>query len=668
VFVVGVVVASGCAQTPSLLLGSPPASETVGSITLTGLEAPDRCDPLDQRHCLLPFPSNTFTVETPTTATGRRVNFARASMPTNSEGVQVDPSELNRNDGFSPGQAISLHIANLDVAASKINDVTDIGRSLQADAPVVLLDATTGQRWPYWGELDTSVADPNDAVLYIRPARNYPDGHRMVVALRNLVDTNGAAIPASDVFRAYRDRLRSNVAEVEARRFRYERVLRQLGEHGVVRDDSLFIAWDFTVASTRNLTERMLHIRDVALQAIGSGAPAFSVDSVDVAPNPGIARRVTGTFDVPLFLDLGGVAGSRFVNDANGLPVRTGTYKASYICNVPDVALAAPGRAGVYGHGLLGSNDEVNAGNVRAMSAEHNFVFCATKWIGMSDEDVGNAIVTLSDISNMVTNADRLQQGMLNTIVLARLMKSTDGLVRDPAFQNASGAPVIATGAVFYDGNSQGGIMGGAVTAVSTEWTRAVLGVTAMNYSTLLQRSVDWTLYRSVYDPSYPTVIERGIGLSLLQMLWDRGEANGYANHITNAPLAGTPRHKVLLEIGIGDFQVSNWAAFVEARTIGARLACPATVPGRFPGADPLWNVPCMDPARDHERGSGIVLWDSGTPAPPTGNIAPTVGVDSHEDPRADAKNRSQKSQFLMDNGTIVDVCGGQPCTAASVG
>ena len=589
-------------------------------------------------------------------------------MPTNSQGVQVDPSEWNRNDGFSPGQAISLSVPNIDLAASNINDVTDIGRSLAADAPIVLLDATTGQRWPYWAEIDLSVTDPNDAVLYIRPARNYPDGHRMVVALRNLIDTNGAPIAAGDVFRAYRDRLVSTVAAVEARRGRYERVLRQLSEHGVVRDASLFLAWDFTVASTRNLTERMVHIRDVALAEIGSGAPAFTVDTIEDAPNVGIVRRVSGTFDVPLFLDQGGIPGSRFVNDSSGLPVRTGIYKASYTCNVPDVALDIPARGAVYGHGLLGSNDEVNAGNVRAMSAEHNFVYCATKWIGMSEEDIGNAIATLSDISNMVTTADRLQQGMLNTIVLARLMKSSDGLVSHSAFRNGVGAPVIATGSVFYDGNSQGGIMGGAVTAVSTEWTRSVLGVTAMNYSTLLQRSVDWDLYRSVYDPSYPNVIERGLGLSLLQMLWDRGEANGYANHMTKNPLPGTPRHKVLMEIAVGDFQVSNWAALVQARTIGARLACPATTPGRFPGADPLWGVPCMDPARDHERGSSIVFWDSGTPSPPTGNVAPTAGVDSHEDPRADVKNREQKSRFLTDSGIYVDVCGGQPCTAPSVG
>ncbi len=677
------IVVTGCATPPGVLAPGRAAGSTGqaghGSIALRNLGNTATCDPLDTRHCLLPFPSNTFTVEDRSTGTGRRINFARSALPTNAGGVQVDPAEWNRNDGFSPGQAISVFIPGVDLAASKLNDVTNIEASLRSDAGVVLLDATTGQRWPYWAELDSSVSDANDQVLYVRPARNYPDGHRMVVGFRNLIDVHGAMIPANDVFRAYRDRLHTNVEAVERQRNRYERVLNELGSAGVARDSSLFIGWDFTVASTRNLSERMLHIRDVAFAQLGSGAPAFTVDLVEDNPDVEIVRRVTGTFDVPLFLDQNGVSGSRFLYGSNGLPVQTGTYKASYICNIPHAALIAPGRAGVYGHGLLGSNDEVSAGNVRAMSEEHNFVFCATKWIGLSDEDVGNAIATLSDMSNMVTEADRLQQGMLNTIVLARLVKSPAGLVTNAAFQTSSGTPVIATGAVYYDGNSQGGVMGGGVTAVSAEWTRAVLGVSGMNYSTLLQRSVDWNTYRAVYDPSYPNVIERGIGLSLLQMLWDRGEANGYANHITGNPLPGTPRHKVLMEIGIGDFQVSNWAALVEARTIGARLGCPATIPRRFAGVDPMWGVPCMDPTRDNERGSAIVFWDSGTPAPPLGNVAPSSGVDSHEDPRADAKNRAQKSHFLGadgagagnvdgSTGTIVDVCNAQPCTANSVG
>ena len=47
-------------------------------------------------------------------------------------------------------------------------------------------------------------------------------------------------------------------------------------------------------------------------------------------------------------------------------------------------------------------------------------------------------------------------------------------------------ARCIDTSRLYYNGNSQGGIIGGALTALSPDFTRASLGVPAMNYSVLL--------------------------------------------------------------------------------------------------------------------------------------------------------------------------------------
>jgi hypothetical protein len=65
--------------------------------------------------------------------------------------------------------------------------------------------------------------------------------------------------------------------------------------------------------------------------------------------------------------------------------------------------------------------------------------------------------------------------------------------------------------------------------------------------------------------------------------------------------------------------------------------------------------------------GSAIVVWDSGSPTPPVGNVAPRDGEDPHGDPRKSKEARKQKSEFLSRNGRVVDVCGGQPCTAPAV-
>jgi hypothetical protein len=204
--------------------------------------------------------------------------------------------------------------------------------------------------------------------------------------------------------------------------------------------------------------------------------------------------------------------------------------------------------------------------------------------------------------------------------------------------------------------------MGGAVTAVAQDWTRAVLGVPAMNYSTLLQRSTDWDTYKAIFDPAYPDPTDNVLTLGIVQMLWDRGEANGYAQHLTRDPYPDTPNHQVLMHEAFGDHQVANIATEVEARSLGARVHRPALADGRSSARHQLWG---MEELSGQYDGSAIVVWDSGSPAPPAGNVAPREGEDPHGDPRASKEAREQKSDFLKRNGRVVDVCSGQPCTAS---
>src|SRR5262249_24267625 len=261
------------------------------------------------------------------------------------------------------------------------------------------------------------------------------------------------------------------------------------------------------------------------------------------------------------------------------------------------------------------------------------------------------------DLSGFPTIADRLQQGILDTLFLGRLMIRSDGLVSDPAFQG-QGMPVIDTRELFYDGNSEGGIMGGAATAVSQDWTRAVLGVPGMTYSTLLQRSTDWDTYKAVFAPAYPDPTDHALITDIIQMLWDRGEANGYAQHLTRNPYQNTPTHEVLIDEAFGDHQVANVATEVEARSLGARAHRPALPPGRPPPRHQLWGIEEIEGSSFD--GSAIVVWDSGTPAPPTGNVPPRDGADPHGFPRASKEAREQKSEFLKRDGRVVDVCHGR--------
>jgi hypothetical protein len=655
------------------------------------------CDPIDPAVCLQPFPNDYFTVPDTSTDTGRRVNFDITAMPQNVEGKPIDPTDYNRADGFSPGNSIFTKIPGLDNATAFQKTgavpITDIERYLDADQPLVVINADTRQRQPIWSELDANPANAADVNLIIRPAVNFDEGGRYIVALRNLKNSAGRTIKANHAFRIYRDRLHSSDSAVEARRAHMESLFSTLRRAGIARKD-LYLAWDFTVASERSLAGRMLSIRDDAFAKLGDtnladmqiqgSAPSFTVTSTDNFVPCGtdgcqsgednqVARRVKGQFLVPCYLNQAGCPpGSRFAfTPGSDVPtaIPGNTMTANFECDVPRVTVdgpeVIPGRPSLYGHGLVGTSGEVEAGNVKAMGNEHNFVFCATEWAGMSEYDIPNIATILADLGNFPTLADRAQQGMLNFLYLGRLMIHPAGFVSDPAFQVTKGAvtkPVIDPARLFYDGNSQGGIMGGSLAAVAVDYDRAVLGVPGMNYSTLLTRSSDFATYSQVLYPNYPNELERPLNFALIQMLWDRGEADGYAQHMTENPLPNTPSHHVLLHEAFGDWQVANVTTEVEARTIGAYIRKPATDPGRHTSVNPFFGIPGI-PSYPFD-GSAYVVWDSGSDPPPTTNVPPSTSRDPHSDPRSDFYARVQKSEFLQIDGKVIDVCGIKPCYA----
>ena len=537
--------------------------------------------------------------------------------------------------------------------------LTDIERSLAADSPIVILDTRTGKRWPFWAEVDMNSA-PSNRALIIRPATNFIEGHRYVVAVRRLVDGADQLLAPSPAFAAYRDGVCTTDATFEARRSHLETLFAMLQRAGVARDD-LQIAWDFTIASGRGIAGRMLHIRDDAFRFLGGRAPGFMVTSVEENPSPAFRRRVRGTFEVPLYLTGDGSPGQRFAFDASGLPQRRPQpIVATFTCNLPQTATPTPARMSLYGHGLLGDQGEVNGSLVRTMSATYNVAYCATDLIGMAEEDVPNAIGILQDLSKFATLADRVQQGLLNVLFLGRLMRHAEGFTSHPAFR-LDGAPLLKTDELYYDGNSQGAILGGALCAVARDFRRCVLAEAGMNYSTLLQRSVDFDLYKLVLDIAYPDPFVQLLALNVVQMQWDRSETNGYAQHLTRKPYPHTPRHTVLLLGAVGDHQVSEFALQVEARTIGAVAHVPYVGPGREVGGEHGWGIA---PIVSYPwPGSAYFLWDTGAELSPLGNLPPRIGHDPHDDTPKIPAVQALKDAFLHPQGLVNDVCAGAPCT-----
>jgi hypothetical protein len=608
------------------------------------------CDDTDPAACLLPWPNDVFTRVDEETPTGLRVDLPRDGMPANAGAVRIDPTEWNRNDGFSPSAIPLTVVPDVDVEASGLPPQTDIGRSLQPDSPLALVDVDTGQRLAAWVETDPNVTDPAQRVLRVVPAAGLPEGHRIAVGLGSLVDDGGAAVPPSAGFRTLVD---ESTPE-------QEEWLDALDAAGLSRDE-LTVAWSFTVASTDGLSGRLRHMWTETSSELGDGAPGFTVSSVEAS---GAARVVRGTVAMPKYLTGDGGPGSVLANDGDpdGIPQRDGTMDADFVCTVPASASGEdPAPFVLFGHGLLGGRDE--ALGLGSVAAAVGIGFCATDWIGMSRADVPVIVETFPDLSGFRTLPDRLQQAQLAFLLLGRALASTAGFATNAAFQDTSGRPVVDREALSFLGASQGGILGGAASSLSNDWDRVVLAVGGMGYNLLLRRSIDFDQFAGLFDTAYPDELERALGLELLQELWVRGENSGYAQHLTRDVYPGVdgPRSVLLLE-AFGDHQVANVSTEKLARTLGVGRVAPTLADGRSPDRVPFWGIEPL-PSLPFE-GSGLVVWDFGGPAPPVGNVPPREGEDPHGKLGDEAAALVLLSEFIRPDGRIADVCAGAPCAS----
>lgn len=761
------------------------------------------CDPLDPAHCLFPFPSDHFTRPAPAGApgsmeragTGQLINFPLAAMPRNIAGAPIQPWEWNRSDGYSPGQLLLARVPNVailrDVDGNALGplpnapSVNDPGAYLQPAASILVIDAETGARHPVWAEIDANAGfrsppggEPSnqaaEPAVIIRPAKNFREGRRYIVVLRDLRTQDGQPIAAQAVFAACRDHgsaalaanwpgLAARCANLEQRVFP---ILQDLGI-AVEANADLYLAWDFTVASAASTSGRLKHMRDDAFgRVLGQveddqgrilelgAAPTFTVDSQVVDDD---FLEIRGTLQVPSYVlpadpspleesapanavdavltaleeqePLNQVAGPlrdvlrigssasippnrlNYLPDAtypddlalslwgDGLPDQSGTIDVPFFCRLHEQSTSAnPARAGIYGHGLLDSRQAVSYDRVPQFSRASNFLFCAVDWFGFAQGDIPNVAAMLLDLSLFPAVPDGSQQGMLNMLFLARLLRHPEGLSAHPAFRDADGPRFLAE-PVYYHGISQGGILGGVVVAMSKDITRGVLGVPGMAYSILLQRSTGFT--GSIVDPipvsfatplytAYTGDLDRALAFGLIQMLWDRAENNGYAHHIANNQVLQGPDNQVLLRPAWADHQVTHWSAYALARTIGVDLAdvmfrspeqCGEAVRfcyssraqwarEREVDVDLLWGLPLEGREVSYaqpggsaslaaQQQSALMVWDEGeTAAPPLANIPPNWkdDRDPHSYPRDAPGSFCQQSHFLHPQGRVIDV------------
>jgi len=682
-------------------------NDIIGTCPPTPVPAAE-CEILNAAECLLPYPSSHFLVADGGTATGLRVDLPASGMPS-VNGPAYSPAPYNELDGFSPMvQAIMHFPQGVDLELSDTARLLEPGccgqpagppwidtrtydsRSLDADSPSVLIRADTGEHILHWLEVDGRAQGaqiPGRQAVFLRAGQSLVPGKRYVIGIRHLKTADGHDVLPEGAFAALRDNVVTGIPAIESRRAQMDSdVFGPLVSAGVPRGD-LILAYDFTVQSDSQLTRQMLSMRDQAFAWLDTvdltpGLVTFSVAATTPVSNclngdDVVWKKVSGTFQSPLFLDGQPVqTGVQLLNvDGNDLPVQNGFMQAPFDISIPCSVFngGIVSRPIVLGHGLFGQGTDMTDSipDLKAQFADWTYIAGATDWIGLSsrrDDDtdygwVGVYIIGLgsSQLNNFPAFADRLRQGMLNTLVLGKMMKL--GLFnRDTAFEKSPGVGVFPGPGEdeYYYGISLGGIMGTWFSALTPDVDRFGLDVPGINFSCLLQRSTQFTAFDAVINSigiSDPMHFALFIGLS--HELWVSAEPAGYATHITSDPLPGSGSAKrILMTPSWLDKQVSNQCTEAEARTLGLPNLTGSLQQG-------LQNIPDQAGPLD----SAYVLYDTGAfdifnPAhqpfiPPLSNIIPSGVCDPHSGPRRIPAAVQQLVEFLQPGGEVENFCNG---------
>mgnify|MGYP001209360788 CR=1 FL=1 len=617
----------------------------------------DNCHPFRSAGaCGLPYPASAYLQTDASTETGYRVALeSEVLSPSLATDVPFDPVEHNRFDGFSPASPILAYFPE-KLDADSLPSQADYTQSLQGDSATLLVDMDSGELVAHFSELDLSadIEVTDRQPLILRPASHLrPSGH-YGVAITNKVATLDGPPPARPA--GFEQLLRgatSSDPRIERSLSGARSVLKKLESHGVDASDVL-LAWDFRTASLKQLTQNALTMRDKALEKAGATGIGFTIVSVEDAPNAEIFKRIRGTFTVPSFLTENDRSKpeTELMLGADGLPEIAENAEYPFELVIPASAPSGgPYPLLVYGHGLLGAADQVSSGHVRRFCNDKGYVCIGTDWIGLSEQEEGGigqnnaAWLGVQDINRFRYVGHRLQQSLVNFMVLTRTAKSI--LADSQALLPGDLSAVVSPLQVYYYGISQGGIMGASLLAYSPDIERGVVQVGGSAYSLMIQRSVNWDGFFPAIRNAYPDRVDQQLLMALWQPPFDLSEGSGTAwAQGAHEPLPGAGKKRLLSQIAVGDSQVANLAAEIQARTM--------QIPLLTPSAKPVWG---LSETKGGET-DAISFWDLERKPPPSTNATPTFDNDVHGDIRSLPENQEQTDVFLR-TGQVKNTCAG---------
>ena len=539
----------------------------------TPLSAP--CDTTDLTRCLLPWPSNTYTVADATTETGLRLDIQPDSLP-----VEDRLEYLNIADGFSRATGLAIGIEGSIHADVLSWDPAD---SLEEDAPVQVFVAQPdhpqyGQRVPFRTE-DRDASDDADErhLIVARPIQPLdPATDYVFIATRTLSD---APVPKDVQTALGLSRPRNEAGRALAA---YHAPTRAVLETAGVDPESVLRVSTFTTRSHTDTTRRIRHMMEV----LNASPETFGVeiDTVTFTGSEHVAFVLRGRLtDAPSFLTEEGY----LALDDDGLPTVTGTAAIEFRLTVP--AGEGDYRFALYGHGTGGN---VTDDSFDREMAEYGIGKLNLRYDGWTDEDF---VATLLSFATFLEGSERSTAGLMQALAGGTaLLTAMDGVLGDVlSGETLAGEPNPAAGRhpitsdVAWVGGSMGGTMGAVIVSADERLKTAVLNVPGAGWTHLIPYSL---LYNSgmggIMETTYGDRLSIQLGMLMSQTSWDDVDGAVWADEALEAGGA------FLLQESMDDPVLPNLGTELLANALGAVQLEPSlqTVHGLESSTEPISN------------------------------------------------------------------------------
>lgn len=619
--------------------GDDPAPE-IASIPHT-----DGCDNTNPIHCMLPFPSDAFLTEDESTVTGVRMNYAPNSIPGSSFSPVVEVPIINQIDGVSPSSQIMTAFST-EPDVSELAGQYTIGKSLEANHPTKLLNRDTGELIPHWVELDARSEDDRPTILHIRTIQSLDHDTSYAVLISGLTDSHGVPISAHEGFTTLRDGVTTDSPDIENRRSQFVALFAWAGANTNVATADLQAAWQFHTASTESIIGPLLSMRNDALDRIGNGLGCTVESNSEVFEDGNRSHwLITGTYTAPQYTE-SFYPPALIQRAEDRTPIFVENREIPFWLLIPSTTVESgnPAPLTIWGHGFLGDG---NTTGLRAWSNENNVAMLGTSFYGWASDDFTSIEFAVLNMQYFQHQSERLEQAMINQVVMVRTFM---GACSDLSEYYHNGTKLIDTTSPTYTGYSNGALRGPSVIGLSPDLNRGVLWAGGSAFSQIIERCTQYDRFYWGFSSEYgyPDQMDRAIGMSVLQSLWDSTETDTFLYLMNDGYGSEVAPFELMTLFSIGDFQISNISSSRMMRTGGIPLLDSSTITPYGLG----------DTVSHGHTGSVGVFFDGGYEHAPEGNTYGEEPHPAHNSIGGLPMARLMAFHFLS-TGTVDDTCEG---------